>query len=56
MPTHCGDKTCSSCVVAGDFIFLTHYAGGTRQTRYYSSNEIGFRKNKKHPKPSWGNA
>lgn len=22
MPTHCGDETCSSCVVAGDYIFL----------------------------------
>jgi len=28
MPTHCGDDTCSSCVVAGDFIFLAHHAGG----------------------------
>ena len=29
MPTHCGDETCSSCVVAGDFIFLAHHAGGS---------------------------
>jgi 2-iminobutanoate/2-iminopropanoate deaminase len=28
MPTHVGDNTCSSCVVAGDFIFLAHHAGG----------------------------
>jgi 2-iminobutanoate/2-iminopropanoate deaminase len=28
MPTHCGDETCSSCVVAGNFIFLAHHAGG----------------------------
>ena len=28
MPTHCGDDTCPSCVVAGDFIFLAHHAGG----------------------------
>jgi 2-iminobutanoate/2-iminopropanoate deaminase len=28
MPTHCGDDTCSSSVVAGDFIFLSHHAGG----------------------------
>jgi 2-iminobutanoate/2-iminopropanoate deaminase len=28
MPTHCGDDTCSSCVVAGDFIYLAHHAGG----------------------------
>ncbi len=28
MPTHCGDETCPSCVVAGDFIYLAHHAGG----------------------------
>lgn len=28
MPTHCGDDTCPLCVVAGDFIFLAHHAGG----------------------------
>jgi 2-iminobutanoate/2-iminopropanoate deaminase len=28
MPTHCGDETCASCVIAGDFIFLAHHAGG----------------------------
>ena len=28
MPTHCCDETCSSCVVAGDYIFLAHHAGG----------------------------
>ena len=28
MPTHCGDETCSSCVIAGDLIFLAHHAGG----------------------------
>lgn len=28
MPTHCGDDTCASCVVAGDYIFLAHHAGG----------------------------
>lgn len=28
MPTHCGDETCSSCVLAGDFIYLAHHAGG----------------------------
>ena len=27
MPTHCGDDTCASCVVAGDFIFLSHHGG-----------------------------
>jgi len=28
MPTHCGDETCPSCVVAGNFIYLAHHAGG----------------------------
>lgn len=28
MPTHCGDETCASCVVAGDYIFLAHHGGG----------------------------
>lgn len=26
--THCGDTTCSSCVQAGDFIYLSHHGGG----------------------------
>lgn len=34
MPTHCGDESCPSCVVAGDFIFLAHHAGG------FESNNI----------------
>jgi len=28
MLTHCGDETCPSCVVAGDYIYITHHAGG----------------------------
>ena len=28
MPTHCGDETCPSCVVADEFVFLAHHAGG----------------------------
>jgi 2-iminobutanoate/2-iminopropanoate deaminase len=28
IPTHSDDATYSSCVVAGDFIFLAHHAGG----------------------------
>jgi 2-iminobutanoate/2-iminopropanoate deaminase len=28
MPTNSGDDTCPSCVVAGDYIFLAHHAGG----------------------------
>lgn len=31
MPTHCFDETCPSCVVADDFIFLAHHAGGFEQ-------------------------
>ena len=34
MPTHCGDETCPSCVVAGNFIFLAHHAGG------FESNDV----------------
>lgn len=26
--THCKDDTLSSCVIAGDFIFLAHHGGG----------------------------
>ncbi|MCL2214374.1 MAG: RidA family protein [Treponema sp.] len=36
MPTHCGDDTCSSCVIAGDFIFLAHHAGHN----YENANDI----------------
>lgn len=28
IPNHYGDDTCSSCVVAGDYIFLAHHGGG----------------------------
>lgn len=31
MPTHTGDDTHASCVVAGDYIFLSHHAGGLEQ-------------------------
>ena len=34
LPTHYGDETCASCVVAGDFIYLAHHAGG------YDKNDI----------------
>ncbi len=36
MPTHCGDETCASCVIAGDFIFLAHHAGG------FEKNDIAY--------------
>jgi 2-iminobutanoate/2-iminopropanoate deaminase len=32
MPTHVGDETCASCVVACNFIFLAHHAGGFEST------------------------
>ena len=28
MPTYCGDETRLSCVIAGDYIYLAHHAGG----------------------------
>lgn len=28
IPNHYGDDTCSSCVTAGDYIFLAHHGGG----------------------------
>ena len=28
IPTHCNDITTSSCVIAGDYIFVAHHAGG----------------------------
>jgi 2-iminobutanoate/2-iminopropanoate deaminase len=28
MTTNCEDDTCPSCVIAGDYIFLAHHAGG----------------------------
>lgn len=28
LQSHYGDETCSSCVIAGDYIFLAHHAGG----------------------------
>lgn len=36
MPTHCGDETCASCVVAGEFVFLAHHAGG------FESDDVAF--------------
>ncbi|WP_026475794.1 RidA family protein [Alkaliphilus transvaalensis] len=26
--SHCGDETCPACVVAGEYIYLAHHAGG----------------------------
>ena len=36
MPTHCGDETCAACVVAGDYIFLAHHAGG------FDKQDVGY--------------
>lgn len=33
MPTHCGDDTCSSCVIARDFVFLANHGGGQDKER-----------------------
>lgn len=35
-PTHCNDETCASCVQAGDFIFLSHHAGG------FDKNDVAY--------------
>jgi 2-iminobutanoate/2-iminopropanoate deaminase len=42
MPTHCGDDTCSSCVLAGDFIFLSHHAGGFDSNNIAHQMEVSF--------------
>jgi 2-iminobutanoate/2-iminopropanoate deaminase len=47
MPTHCGDETCPSCVVAGDFIFLAHHAGGFESDGVVVQMEACFDKMKK---------
>ena len=44
MPTHCGDETCPSCVVAGDFIFLAHHAGGFDKEDVVHQMEAAFDK------------
>ena len=36
IPTNCDDETCPSCVVAGEYIFLAHHAGG------FESNDIAY--------------
>lgn len=40
MPTHCGDDTCSSCVVAGDYIFLAHHGGVCGPAQQWLDGEI----------------
>jgi len=40
MPTHCGDDTCSSCVVAGDYIFLAHHGGQNKENKDDIINQV----------------
>jgi len=40
MPTHCGDDTCSSCVIAGDYIFLAHHAGHNAENHNDIINQV----------------
>ena len=42
MPTHCGDETCPSCVVAGDFIYLAHHAGGFEKNNIKQQMKVTF--------------
>jgi 2-iminobutanoate/2-iminopropanoate deaminase len=42
MPTHCGDETCPACVIAGDFIFLAHNAGGFESNDVVHQMEVCF--------------
>jgi len=45
-PTHCNDATCASCVQAGDFIFLSHHAGGfdRKDVAYQTRKTLDFMK------------
>ncbi len=47
MPTHCGDETCSACVIAGDYIFLAHHTGGHASTNIVYQMEASFNSLKK---------
>ena len=47
MPTHCGDETCAACVVAGDFIFLAHHAGGFNKQEIKHQTRAAFESIKK---------
>jgi len=42
MPTNCGDETCPACVVACDFIFLAHHAGGHEKNDIEHQMDICF--------------
>lgn len=49
LPTHCGDETCSSCVVAGDYIFLAHHAGGFEKNDIAYQTRVAFEAIKRAP-------
>ncbi|MEW9699879.1 RidA family protein [Paenibacillus sp. SI8] len=42
MPSNYGDDTSASCVVAGDFIFLAHHAGGHESSDIVYQMEASF--------------
>lgn len=46
MPTHCNDETCPACVVAGDYIYLAHHAGGFDKPDIVHQMRITFEKMK----------
>lgn len=41
-PSHYGDDTCSSYVIAGDFIFLAHHSGGHEKDDIEHQMEASF--------------
>jgi 2-iminobutanoate/2-iminopropanoate deaminase len=41
-PSHYGDDTCSSYVIAGDFIFLAHHSGGHERNDIVYQMEASF--------------
>lgn len=45
--TNCGDETCPSCVVAGDYIFLAHHADGHEKEDVEYQMEATFQSLKK---------
>lgn len=47
MPTHCGDDTCSSCVIAGNTIYLAHHAGGFDKNDIVHQTRAAFESMKK---------
>jgi 2-iminobutanoate/2-iminopropanoate deaminase len=46
IPSNCGDETCPACVVAGDYIFLAHHAGGHDKKDIVYQMEVSFERMK----------